>query len=175
MYLNAILIVSLIFLMSRKMARLTAVQRKYSAEDAPKGLESVLRNFGRETAQQVEKIFRLETRHFKSEQFVNTGSAGMVAVKTGFPFGWGSLLRFMGSDLAKGDKTGFWKYKMLVGQKYWEYIGFPTIEDSMNFVAQTITDRGRAGAWYSTRPESQDGYEEKLSKIRTPIVDGFRN
>jgi hypothetical protein len=42
----------------------------------------------------IEKIYRLETNHFKSGQFLQGYSAGMEKFNDSFPYGWTSLKQF---------------------------------------------------------------------------------
>ncbi len=53
--------------------------RKFTLEDATPALRQIINEYGREMAENVEKVYRWETAHFKSSQFTNTGSAGMEA------------------------------------------------------------------------------------------------
>jgi len=54
----------------------------------------ISRTYGKPIAQNVERIFRWETGHFKSGQYLASGSAGMTTNKTEFPYGWKSLQPF---------------------------------------------------------------------------------
>lgn len=52
---------------------------KFTAEDAKTGLKAVFDQYGEERATIVEKMYRLETSHFKSGGYKNTGTGGMEA------------------------------------------------------------------------------------------------
>ena len=62
--------------------------------DVYQGLKRVKNIYGKDYAKKIEQVFRLETGHFKSSQFKNGFSGGMVASKNTFPYGWSSLEKF---------------------------------------------------------------------------------
>lgn len=51
-------------------------------------LQAVRSKYGDAVAANVERIYRLETGNFKSQQFKLTNTPGMHALSDAFPFGW---------------------------------------------------------------------------------------
>ena len=135
--------------------------------------------YGTEYARSVERLFRKETAHFKSGQFLKTLSPGMEisggtnSTKTTFPYGWSSLSSFQSANPLYLKST-FYVHRMNengtgLGKTF---IGFPTIESSVMFVAWFIknTRGGRFGKWYSMNESSALSYENSLKQITAKYV-----
>jgi hypothetical protein len=131
--------------------------------------------YGSAFAKEIEQLFRKETAHFTSGQFMKTFSPGMEAVKGKniFPWGWGSLAEFaniypgakLNSDTMyvvpmTENNTGLTKY----------YIGFPDIASAVAFVGYTLKKRLHPGYWRSTKKEIADPYRASYQKIKTEFV-----
>ena len=56
-------------------------------EEIKSALQKVKDTFGLNVAIQIEKVFRNETAHFKSQGFLNSFSAGMEATIAIYPYG----------------------------------------------------------------------------------------
>ena len=125
-------------------------------------LKRIYDEYGLETARNVERMFRLETNHFKSKGYQLTNGAGMEAVMKNFPFGW-SKKYFLGVDYSNDlvhmtDSGGRSVY----------FIKFGTTYDGMKVIANWLQSH-RVGNWYSLDPNKQKEYETKISKIN-PII-----
>ena len=120
--------------------------------------------YGPEIAKIVEKIYRLETRHFKSEQYLNSFSAGMLAFTNSYPYGWNSPLSAWN---AEPELKPIGIYPMTVNGKVYNYIKFKTPRAGMVAVAEHIKKYGRAGRWNSTDPNQMSNYENALEGVRT--------
>lgn len=141
------------------------------------GLLKVADIYGTAHARRLEQLFRNETAHFKSKQFLAGHSPGMEAAKgaTEFPYGWTSLKQYWTinpqykpiglhsmventSALAKG-----------IGVK--QFIKFPSVEASMMSVAQLIMIRdGNFGKWFSKDPLFIEKYNGELDKIIPRLI-----
>jgi hypothetical protein len=169
-----IAMVAIIFLTSKKSDKMK--DKSYSVQDAEDAFSVVAQHFPKEIASQLEKLFRLETAHFKSGQFRRSGSAGMVANKTEFPFGWNSLKEYLNTPLAV-DKNpeNYGVISMNVRGKEWKYIAFPNLVDSMLFIAWFIGAKrgGNFSAWYSLNADKQKEYASKMAGVRTPFVNSL--
>ena len=117
-------------------------------------------------ARLVEKLYRLETAHFKSAQFRATNSPGMKAFRSTFPFGWakrGTVASDYGPPVRMVD-TGEGVAA--------DWVAFRSLPVAMGYVAQFLRDyKGNAGRWNSTDPERQAAYTAKLAGIGTPLTD----
>lgn len=61
------------------------IKKVSSLQDVFKDIEA---KYGTDVAQNVEKIYRLETAHFTSTGYHNTGAAGMMSFSSEYPYGW---------------------------------------------------------------------------------------
>ncbi len=130
----------------------------------------VANQYGTDFAQQLEKMFRWETGHFKSGQWTRCGSPGMVAVKgtTQFPWGWSSLGRFTGGKGA-GYYTVFFP-QTSAGPL--SYIAFPDAVKSVEYTAWFIKNYrgGNVAAWGSLDPTDQAKYNGYLRSVNAQFV-----
>lgn len=126
------------------------------------------RDYGAAIARNVEKIYRLETAHFTSGQYLRTGSAGMLATAGSnyqYPYGWTSLKSWWDTNpLRKPIGTVRWKSK---SGKIYHYIAFPGALGFLALAEILKIRNNNAGSWYSTQPAQQAEYEAKLANITT--------
>jgi hypothetical protein len=122
--------------------------------------------FSKEIAELVEKIYRLETAHFKSEQYINTGSAGMLSFGSVYPYGWYKMLPFWLAN-PQWAPTGV-GYTFKKGNETFEYLKFPNFGGF--YTLAYFLSSNRPGKWNSIDPEKQKEYEQKLEKIQTKYV-----
>lgn len=144
--------------------------------DTPKiieALKAVKNEYGSEIAENVERIYRLETAHFKSTQFKGTGSAGMHAFNDNFPFGWGNEMREFIKKYPKAENGFFIKTytESGTGRKQ-KYLGFKNIKYAFLFLAFVIDKRGNPASWHTLNKEKQIKYLHALKNV-TPLF--FKN
>jgi hypothetical protein len=136
----------------------------------------IFNKYGREKAETVERLFRLETAHFKSGQFLHTLTPGMEIAKGKFtfPYGWSSLQEFANeTGLKAGDFSTYTMNENQTGKEK-TFIAFPNLAASVLFVAYLLNKRNwNAGSWYSTNPSSQQSYTQNLNKIVPKIVNSL--
>ncbi len=145
--------------------------RMVNENDIKSALKKVSNKYGADFAKQVERLFRKETYHFKSGQFLKTLSPGMEisgsAASKVFPFGW-SLNEFL-QGYNPMLKSKFYTHTMNENGtgKSKTFVGFPDLETSMMFVAWMIKNKrgGRFGYWYSKNESSAIAYESALTQI----------
>lgn len=140
--------------------------RQFSEADLRNAFQVAKADFGATIAGQAEQLYRKETRNFDSGQFRKTFSPGMEDWSTNdvYPFGWSSLETFLNQyPKYKGqfflvamteNNTGITK----------KYIGFPTLEGAVMFVAWTIKKRGNPGYWRSWDETTAQNYYKSLLK-----------
>lgn len=141
-------------------------------------LKLVCDKYSKELAATVEKIFRNETKHFKSDNFLMTYGAGMEAFSDNFPYGWSSAKVFWqnnldylpeGIHLQKENSSA-----LLKSRGVRKFIIFPSVEASVMTVAYIINKRnGNGGAWFSTDAVAQRKYNEYLKGIMPRYVNKF--
>ena len=136
------------------------------ANDLQTEFTKIKNNFGADFARQIERIFRLETAHFTSEQFKEGNSPGMRAFKTTYPYGWESLDEFAKANSIDGRKFGIGRTFVVRGKNY-RYVTFPDFKTSLNFVAWFIRNKrgGIPEKWNSLDPKAAADYKTKLNQI----------
>lgn len=117
-------------------------------------------------AKTIYKMFALETRHFKSSQFLWTGSAGMEVHKEAYPYGWTIAKNtWKGSNLRP---IGFKVFTDKANRKR-AFLAFKTPLSFASVLNDYINKYG-AGRWRSTDPEKQKAYVAVLARIKTPKI-----
>ena len=126
------------------------------------GLFKVLHEFGRPIAENVERIYRLETSGFTSGQFVATNTAGQVATSASFPFGWSPR----GTTPADYAPTVVMAENQ--GGAFKRFVAFKHFDTAARFLAQVMRDRGNdPGKWKTLAGSSS--YREAAARI-VPII-----
>jgi len=139
------------------------------------GLSWVIDNYGREYAEQIEKVLRWETAHFTSKQWLQGNTAGMEATSLNFPFGWSSLQEFVNTyGLDPGDFSTYTMVENNTGITK-RFIKFPDVYTFIVFLAWFIKTKrnGRIGNWYSLDENSATRYENSLQGVRSRYVDAI--
>lgn len=137
----------------------------------------VAKRFGKPIARSVEKIYRLETGHFK-KGFDGVYGAGMHPVTTRFPYGWTSLQNFWLSN-PEFKPSGIVKKtegKGLAGDGggVKSYLQFPNFLAGAMTVAKRMQIVGNnPGAWYSRDPDRQQRYNTTVARIQSSFVDNI--
>lgn len=139
-----------------------------NSNDLASAFQSLKNNFGPEFSKRIEQLFRYETRHFQSKQFLEGNSPGMVATKSTYPFGWPSLDEFNRANSIDGRKYGIGR-EFIVDNKSFRYVKFPDFETSAKFVAWFIRNKrgGIPEKWNSLNAAEAARYRNTLDQIRT--------
>lgn len=137
------------------------------------GLRYVMDVYGREYAENIERLIRWETAHFTSKQWKQGNTAGMESTAPNFPYGWSSLETW--ADLNGIAPDQFSTYKMIENNTNIskDFIRFPSVYAFIAFLAWFIKNRrsGRMGYWYSLNETNAVNYENKISKVIPRIVN----
>jgi hypothetical protein len=139
-------------------------------------LSKVNQVYGNKMARRIEQLFRNETAHFKSRQFLEDLSAGMEAFGDSLPFGWGRLLPFWSAhpEYAPTGITQMVEHTSALANSRGSrrFLKFATLEASMFSVCEDIKILGGDfGAWFSNQPK----YEAQYDKILDTIVPRYCN
>lgn len=130
----------------------------------------------------MEKMYRLETRHFQSSQYRFCGTGGMEAHGEAPYYGWDSTF-FVNNPEFK--PMGLWSAyenaglsgsggnaQVTTSQK--RFVILPSVLAGMEYKAQYFQrHNGNYARWFSTDVTRQETYRETLTTIRSRIVDGF--
>ena len=152
--------------------------RIFTEQELRSAFKKVADNYGPDFAKKTEQLFRKETAHFTSGQFKKTLSPGMEiaggtnSTQTVFPYGWSSLRNFIQQNPQYNGN--FYVHRMNENQTGFSktFIGWPTLEGSVMFVAWFIKNvrNGRFGYWYSLNESLASSYENNMSKITARYV-----
>ena len=135
------------------------------SDDPEAVFKNVAKIYGTEYARNLEKLFRYETAHFKSRQFLAGFSPGMVATKNSVPYGWASLGEFVTANPKYKNGYSLKTCETSAGTK--TYVGFPSLEASVFFVAWFLKNKrnGNIGLWNSTDPSEAANYLQNLQQV----------
>ncbi len=155
-----------------------ASNRPFTDAQLQTAFNALKEKYGSAFAKEIEQLYRKETAHFKSGQFLKTFSPGMEVSpsKHTFPYGWSSLVDFANSYHPtnhapvnaqttflvpmKENNTGITKY----------YVGFPDLFGAIQFVGYTLAKRVHPGYWRSTQPAIADTYRASYKQINTQFT-----
>jgi len=156
----------------------TAPVEEITESNIKKALKKIYDQYGKAKTTKLESLFRNETAHFNSGQFLGTLSPGMeVSPQTNimFPFGWNSLKSF-------ADQNNIPYTKFFASQNFTEggtglqkkFVGFPDLYTSMKFVMYVIEKRNwNFGKWRSFNEQIAADYNTYIDRIRTPYTNSF--
>lgn len=116
----------------------------------------------------LEQLYRNETAHFKSGQFQSTYSPGMEAFSSKFPYGWTTLNKLLWSKNKKVAPYALSHHIENETGKSKFFLKFPNLYSAMlaNLtMARAYKDKGGFYRWWSTKPEKQKIYKERLDSI----------
>lgn len=136
--------------------------------------EAAAKKYGTDKARTAEKMFRLETAHFKSGQFKKTFSPGQEIpdkIKS-FPYGWTSM-RKIWEENPELSPVGYVVMQENAGaqadKNVDRFIKYPSMKAAVFSICEYLNIYP-AGRWYSTDFAKQGKYEEKLSKIKNKFI-----
>ena len=143
------------------------------------GSEEEVTVTGKELVTIVEKMYRLETSHFKSKQYQHCGTGGMEAFGEAPYYGWDSTLFIE-------QPTGTWSAfegKGLSGaggntqitDKQKEFVKLPSVLAGMEYKAKYIIKyQGNYARWFNaTDTTAQTAYRDSLKNIKARFVDAL--
>ena len=134
-------------------------------------LKSIADEFGIDVARRVEQIYRLETNHFMSGQFLNTYSPGMERHAKNYPFGWKAMKGYW-------DEMGFIPDFHTMPEnktgKSKTFLKFPNVLIPMRGLAMYVKQYSPE-RWYSLDPMKQSQYRDSLNSIKPKFVNSFAN
>ena len=146
-------------------------------QDIELGLNKVKEVYGLAHAKRLEQLYRNETAHFKSGNFLKTLSPGMEVGgdKKTFPFGWGSLQQFWTVNPQYAPSGVYSQVEntsaLAKSRGVRTFIKFDNCIASMMSVAHLINIRGgNFGAWFSKNAVQQLAYNKELDNIKVRIV-----
>lgn len=125
--------------------------------------QELINCYGPTIAKKIEQIYRLETAHFTSEQYLASGSPGMLSFDEDYPYGWESPKNLWDNE---PNMRPIGTVKFTKGGKVYTYLVFPTFIAAASAVGEHIT-KYNPGRWNTTDPIGQQEYINKLNTIST--------
>ncbi len=131
--------------------------KNFNEDDAKKAITNVKMKYGTDMAKIVEKMMRLETRHFKSKQYIQTGSGGMEAGH------W--------ANIPNNATSGTIDFKDNQDKHIGHFIVWNSVTDFANYLAEYIKRyKGNFAHWNSTQPDKQIAYQKEVNSITPKFV-----
>jgi hypothetical protein len=132
------------------------MNKEFTPSDASNALLKIRSSVGKERAQLLEKILRLETAHFASKQYKVGGSAGMEDGKW-YNLPQGSYTTYQMRDNLTGEMRPFIKWNSV----------FDFLEYLNNYIDRY---NGNYARWNTTNESGQIAYRQKVNSIRNRTV-----
>lgn len=154
----------------------------FSDVDAKAALRIIYDKYGKDMATIIERMYRDETAHFRSLQYVKCGTGGMEAFGEPPYYGWDSSFFTQHPEFTP---TGIWEAfenKGMSGQggnkqitdKKKRFIIFPSVLGGMEYKAFYINKHnGNWARWHSTNTTIQSTYKKHLEDIKPRYVNEF--
>lgn len=173
-YLIIAAVVVFLLLLPKKTSKNNTQNGMLAEDDIKEALRGLKNKYGAEKAAMIERLFRLETAHFKSSQWVNARTPGMEiggGVKI-FPYGWSSLYEFAKAYDYEPADFDTWTHPENKTGKIKTFIVFPSVKAAFDFVGYLMNKRNwNFGSWYSTKAEAQQQYVDTLNTIRARYTE----
>jgi hypothetical protein len=118
--------------------------------------------YGLEVARFTEQIFRLETAHFTSYLYLNTGCANIVPTVNLSPYGWANVWGVNTPEWTNKQPIGIIKGSKRDSLSYWHYLQFRNFGGFMAvaYIVSKITNN--IGLYNSLNPVEQLKYKNDL-------------
>ncbi|PZC02776.1 hypothetical protein C3J70_07690 [Klebsiella pneumoniae subsp. pneumoniae] len=154
----------------------------FTVQDGKEALCKIYNKYGKNMSVIVERMFRIETKHFTSGQYQHCGAPGMEVHGAPPAYGWSSDFF---SQHPEYQPTGIWSKKEgrgLSGQggnsqvtdKPKQFVVFDSVESSMECIVYYINKHGGNYArWYSTQDSAQKLYREECGAIKPRFTNEF--
>ncbi|HCI8634831.1 TPA: hypothetical protein NP727_003028 [Klebsiella pneumoniae] len=154
----------------------------FTVQDGKEALCKIYNKYGKNMSVIVERMFRIETKHFTSGQYQHCGAPGMEVHGAPPAYGWSSDFF---SQHPEYQPTGIWSKKEgrgLSGQggnsqvtdKPKQFVVFDSVESSMEYIVYYINKLGGNYArWYSTQDSAQKLYREECGAIKPRFTNEF--
>ncbi|MBI1836847.1 MAG: hypothetical protein HYR91_06230 [Flavobacteriia bacterium] len=130
-------------------------------------LLDIEKTYNKDFARKLEQLIRNETNHFRSTQWLKCGTAGMVATKTEFPYGWGYLQKFCDNHRVSENDFDIVHFSQTSDGKPRNYIKFPSTDIFVKFLASFLWNvrKGDVYSWYSLDHHQKEIYQSRLNKV----------
>lgn len=132
---------------------------KFTEADGKEAIKAVQIAYGDDMARLVEKMFRHETKHFKSTQYKLTGTPGLVKGKWPSPVPTSPTIKMKVNPALEAG-----------GRSELEFIVWTPKECALFLAAYIKRYNGNFARWFSTNEAKQKKYAEAVNKIKAKFV-----
>ncbi|WP_321838882.1 hypothetical protein [Paraburkholderia bannensis] len=150
----------------------------FNEEDAKDALRYIFDKYGRSIAEIVERMYRVETRHFHSMQYRRCGTGGMEIHGNPPAYGWnpafftelptGTWSAYEGAGLSGAGGNA------QVTDHPKTFVVVSSVRIGMEFKARYIVAyNGNYARWFSTEAHAQEVYRATLNTVEPRIVNSF--
>lgn len=163
-------------------ATLTSTAGNFNEADAKAALRAIYDKYGKDMATIIERMYRDETAHFKSKQYIKCGTGGMEAFGQPPYYGWDSTFFSQNPEFTPIGLWAAFENKGMSGQggnkqitdKKKSFIVFPSVLGGMEYKVFYINKHnGNWARWHSTDTTIQATYKKHLENIKTRFVNEF--
>jgi hypothetical protein len=135
-------------------------------------VKRALKVYPRPIVENMERIFRLETAHFKSNQFKQTYSPGMERFSDTYPYGWKTIAKIIWNASPQYKPIGLKEFtENQTGLKK-TYIQFPSVEASVMTVCAFLQYfNNNPGRWFALDIDKQNTYNSSINNIIPTITN----
>lgn len=131
-------------------------KKMFTENDAKEAILFIADKYGVDMARTIEKMMRLETAHFTSEQYKKTGTAGMEVGK------W--------ADIPKGATNGYIEMDDTKKIGMEKFIVWKSVKDFADYLAKYILRYNNHLRWNALSPDLQAKYELRLRGVKSRFV-----
>lgn len=125
--------------------------------------------YGKDIASNAEKIMKLESANYKSSQFKNGYSAGMLAFATKFPYGWETLKSFW-TRSPWARPVGIYSTNATSANdgKTYQYLKFPSFRAALITLCERLNQIGNDPAKWNGGVDNN--YASAVASIKNDYV-----
>lgn len=145
-----------------------------SKQEFERAIKKAALYFPPDILKNCERIYRIESAHFKSRQFKETWSPGMESFGSSYPWGWITLSKLLWNN--RRDLGPFTVKSFTENQtgKIKKFLVFRSMFGAVMTVCTFLQHyNNNPGRWYSKNLNSQARYNLSLSKINPTIVNNL--
>ncbi|MFC5474140.1 LysM peptidoglycan-binding domain-containing protein [Paraherbaspirillum soli] len=151
----------------------------FNENDAREALRYIYDKYGKDTAEVVERMYRVETAHFKSKQYQKCGTPGMESHGAPPYYGWsgsyfneapiGLWAAFEGAGLSGAGGNA------QITDKKKQFVMVSSVKVGMEYIAKYMAAyNGNYARWFSTDESKQELYKKTLNDVVPRIVNSFK-
>lgn len=154
----------------------------FTENDGKEALKVIYDKYGKDMAIIIERMYRDETRHFKSGQYKACGTGGMEVFGSAPYYGWDKNFFETNPEFQPIGIWSAYENKGMSGQggnqqvtdRKKEFVVLPSVLAGMEYKAFYINKHnGNWARWHSTKASNQQTYKKHIESIKPRFVNEF--